>query len=100
MPDQVDADTVKKNFDRVLKKVQDMSAKRAMLIEGAVRDVLVEDINRQDPSLVTGRLSNNMNVHFPGDASMIGKIVDVKLTECKGFYYIGVCQGDGSFDTF
>ena len=92
MPDQVDADTVKKNFDRVLKKVQDMSAKRAKLIEGAVRDVLVEDINRQDPSLVTGRLSNNMNVHFPGDASMIGTIVDVKLTECKGFYYLGECD--------
>ncbi len=89
MPDQVPDDVVKKNFDKVLKKVQDMSTKRAALIERQIRDVLVEDINRQDPSLVTGRLSNNLNVHFPGDASLIGKIVDVKLTECKGFYYIG-----------
>ena len=89
MPDQVPDDVVKKNFDRVLKKVQDMSTKRAALIEGQIRDVLVEDINRQDPSLVTGRLSNNLNVHFPGDASLIGQIVDVKLTECKGFYSIG-----------
>ena len=39
--------------------------------------------------LVTGRLSNNLNVHFPGDSSLIGKIVPVKLKECKGFYYIG-----------
>ncbi len=89
MPDQVPDDVVKKNFDRVLKKVQDMSTKRAALIEGQIRDVLVEDINRQDPSLVTGRLSNNLNVHFPGDSSLVGQIVDVKLTECKGFYYIG-----------
>ena len=89
MPDQVPDDIVKKNFDRVLKKVQDMSTKRAALIEGQIRDVLVEDINRQDALLVTGRLSNNLNVHFPGDESLIGQIVDVELTECKGFYYIG-----------
>ncbi len=89
MPDQVSADVVKVNFDRVLAKVQEISTKQAAGIEGRVMDVLVEDINRQDPSLVTGRLSNNLNVHFPGDQSLIGKIVDVKLNECKGFYYIG-----------
>ena len=89
MPDQVPEDVVKMNFDRVLKCVQDTSVKRAMLIEGQVRDVLVEDINRQDPSLVTGRLSNNLNVHFPGDETLIGQIVPVRLDECKGFYYIG-----------
>ncbi len=96
MPDQVAEDVIKRNFDRVLKKVQDISAERAKLIEGKTLDVLVEDINRQDPSLVTGRLSNNLNVHFPGDASLIGQIVPVKLTQCKGFYYIGD-KGDGSF---
>ena len=89
MPDQVPADVVKINFDKVLAKVQETSTKRAALIEGKVMEVLVEDINRQDSSLVTGRLSNNLNVHFPGDASLIGKIVPVKLTECKGFYYLG-----------
>ena len=38
---------------------------------------------------MTGRLSNNLLVHFPGDESMIGKMVDVSLDECRGFYYIG-----------
>ena len=89
MPDQVPEDVVKKNFDRVLAAVQDMSKKRAALIEGMTADVLVEGINRQDDSLVTGRLSNNMNVHFPGDESLIGQIVPVKLTKSMGFYYIG-----------
>ncbi len=89
MPDQVPEDVVKRNFDRVLAKVQEISTRQALKIEGQIKDVLVEDINRQDSSLVTGRLSNNLNVHFPGDESLIGKIVDVKLKECKGFYYIG-----------
>ena len=34
---------------------------------------------------MTGRLSNNTVVHFPGDESLIGKIVDVWLEESKDF---------------
>jgi tRNA-2-methylthio-N6-dimethylallyladenosine synthase len=49
----------------------------------------VEEINEHDSALVSGRLSNNTIVHFKGDASLIGKIVDVKLNEAHGFYYIG-----------
>ena len=38
---------------------------------------------------MTGRMSNNLLVHFPGDALLIGKLVDVELKECHGFYYMG-----------
>ena len=51
--------------------------------------VLVEEMNEQDSSLVTGRLDNSSVVHFPGTPDMIGNIYQVKLEECKGFYYIG-----------
>lgn len=51
--------------------------------------VLVEERNSHDASMVTGRLENNIVVHFAGDESLIGSIVNVTLTECKGFYYIG-----------
>jgi tRNA-2-methylthio-N6-dimethylallyladenosine synthase len=89
MPDQVPEEVAKKYFARVLDKVQQMSCEMAARIEGTVCDVLVEETNRQDPKLVTGRLSNNLTVHFPGDSALIGRIVPVKLTECKGFYYLG-----------
>ncbi len=52
-------------------------------------EVLVEEQNEQEPSLLTGRLGNNLLVHFPGEASLVGQFVQVKLCECKGFYYIG-----------
>ena len=51
--------------------------------------MLVEEINENDSSLVTGRMSNNTLVHFPGDASLVGKLVNVSLDECHGFYYMG-----------
>lgn len=80
---------IKREFDRVLTAVQDESKEMAARFLGNTETVLVEDINEQDPGLVTGRMSNNLMVHFPGDWSLIGKLVDVKLTECKGFYYMG-----------
>ena len=49
----------------------------------------MEEMNEQDNTLVTGRLSNNTIVHFPGDEALIGRIVDVHLKECRGFYYLG-----------
>ena len=51
--------------------------------------VLVESVNDHDDTLVTGRMSNNLLVHFPGEADLIGKIVEVHMDECKGFYYLG-----------
>ena len=89
MENQIPEETVKKRFDCLLKEVQEIAAKKAMRYTGTLQQVLVEHINEQDSSLVTGRMSNNSVVHFPGTADMIGKIMDVKLTECKGFYYIG-----------
>lgn len=89
MDNQVPEAEVKENFDMILKEVQRIATEKAQAIEGQVQTVLVEQINEHDPALVTGRLSNNSVVHFPGDASLIGQIVDVRLAQCKGFYYIG-----------
>ena len=76
-------------FQRVLEAVQDEAKKNVARFAGTTGEVLVEDRNEKDPSLVTGRLSNNVLVHFPGDASMIGSYRMVKLKENRGFYYIG-----------
>ncbi len=89
MEDQVPEAVVKDRFNRLLEEVQSIAAKVCSRHEGTVQDVLVEEINRQDDHLVTGRLSNNTVVHFAGDASMIGEIVPVRLTSCKNFYYMG-----------
>ena len=89
MENQVPEDVVKERFDRLLNEVQSISAEVCSVHEGTVQSVLVETMNDHDDTLVTGRMSNNLLVHFKGDQSLIGKIVDVKLSECKGFYYLG-----------
>ena len=89
MPDQIPEEITKPRFDRLLAAVSEGAPKRCGLDVGKTLPVLVEDVNEQHPELVTGRLSNNTLVHFPGDASLIGQIVNVRLDESKGFYYLG-----------
>ncbi len=89
-PDQVDPEVIKKRFDRLLTRVQEIAAEKTLLHVGKTMSALIEDTDDHMDGYVTGRLSNNMVVHVPGDRNMIGKIVDVKLEEARGFYYTGV----------
>lgn len=89
MENQVPEEVVKEGFDKLLKVVQDTAKARAARLQGSVMEALVEEVNEQDASLMTGRLSNNMLVHFPADKSLIGQFVMVSLDECHGFYYTG-----------
>ena len=89
MEDQVPEDVVKDRFDRLLKEVQEIARETSSRYTGQVVEVLAEEKNHQEAGHLTGRLSNNLLVHFKGDESLIGKLVSVQLTECRGFYYMG-----------
>lgn len=89
MKDQVPEDVIKDRFDRLLKEVQAIAGEVCAVHEGSVQEVLVESVSEHDSSMVTGRLSNNLLVHFPGSANLIGSYKNVHLKECRGFYYIG-----------
>ena len=89
MENQVPEEIVKDRFDRLLKEVQAIAAGQCGKDAGTVQEALVEDIDHKQPGMITGRLSNNLMVHFEGAAELVGKIVTVRLKEAKGFYYIG-----------
>ena len=89
MENQVPEDVIKDRFDRLLKLVQQKASEASARFTGSVQKVLVEEVNEHDDSMVTGRMSNNLLVHFKGTPDLIGQIVNVHLEECKGFYYIG-----------
>ena len=89
MENQVPEDVVKDRFDRLLKEVQDIASEVILRDEHTVQKVLAEELDTHEPGYLTGRLSNNTVVHFAGDSSLIGKIVNVSLDEAKGFYFMG-----------
>ncbi|MBQ8633410.1 MAG: TRAM domain-containing protein, partial [Lachnospiraceae bacterium] len=89
MENQVPEEEVKDRFNRLLEEIKITSEACANRYTGNTMEVLVEEENEQGEGMLTGRLSNNLLVHFYGDKELIGKLVLVHLKECKGFYYIG-----------
>ena len=89
MENQVPEEEVKERFNRLLEEIKITSETCASRYTGKIMEVLVEEENEQGEGMLTGRLSNNLLVHFPGSKELIGKLVLVNLKECKGFYYIG-----------
>lgn len=89
MENQVPEEVVKDRFDRLLSEVQQIASEVCGRDVHTVQKVLVEEKNSHMDGYVTGRMSNNTLVHFPGDESLIGSITDVYLEESKGFYYMG-----------
>lgn len=89
MEDQVPPEVVKERFPRLLALLKKTAAENCKKKLGTVERVLIEEMNTHEKGMVTGRLENNLLVHFKGSSDQIGTMADVRLTEEKGFYYIG-----------
>ncbi|MBR6270730.1 MAG: tRNA (N6-isopentenyl adenosine(37)-C2)-methylthiotransferase MiaB [Lachnospiraceae bacterium] len=86
---QVPEDVIKDRFNRLLSLVQKNASEVCGRDIGKVVEVLTEEADSRAEGMLTGRLSNNIMVHFEGDPSLISRIVKVRLLESKGFYYYG-----------
>ncbi len=97
MEDQVPDDVTKERFQRLLKTIQSISKEITDGKVGQEVDVLMEEVNDHDASMITGRLSSNAVVHCKGTTACIGKICRVRLTQSRGFYFMGEiigCEAD------
>ncbi len=86
MENQVSEEIVKKHFDMVLSAVNEAQMTNNEKTLGKTYKVLAEEI---DNGVLTGRTEYNTLVHFEGDASLIGEIIDVKIVEINGHYLKG-----------
>jgi len=50
---------------------------------GRVESVLVDGLSRKDASEIKGRTQNNRVVNFPGNPRLIGRFVNVRITEAR-----------------
>ncbi|HCR84053.1 MAG TPA: tRNA (N6-isopentenyl adenosine(37)-C2)-methylthiotransferase MiaB, partial [Lachnospiraceae bacterium] len=66
MEKQVADAVVKDRFNRLLQEVQKISGEVCSVHTDTVQEILVEGVNDHDSLLMTGRMSNNQLVHFPG----------------------------------
>lgn len=88
MDNKVPEEVITERFNRLLATIHESTENTAKAIVGRVMPVLCEEYN-EEKGTVQGRLDNSLLVHFEGNKEMLGTIVNVKLDEAKGFYYLG-----------
>ncbi len=59
---------------------KEITHKRYAEYIGQVHNVLVEEASRRDENQMAGKNEYNITVNFPGDKSLVGQIVKVKIT--------------------
>lgn len=80
----------KKNFDRLLELQNEISFEKNQGLLNKTLPVLVEGASKTDKSVLTGRTEGGKIVNFKADDSVIGEIVDVKITNAGTFSLNGV----------
>lgn len=88
-PDQVPDDIKHHRFDRLMETVNPIFLKKNQALIGQSQKVLVESVSKNDASILNGRTEGSKLIHFPGDSSLIGKIVTVKVTKAQTFILFG-----------
>lgn len=81
MEDDVPMEVKKMRLARLqtLLNEQTMAISEGMV--GSIQSVLVERLSTKDTAQLAGRTENNRVVNFTGDVSLIGRFVDVHITE-------------------
>ncbi|MDO1530200.1 tRNA (N6-isopentenyl adenosine(37)-C2)-methylthiotransferase MiaB [Fulvimonas sp. R45] len=81
LADDTPAEVKHARLSRLQAKINDNARRINEAMVGTVQRVLVEKPSRKSPNELTGRTENMRFVNFPGDARMIGRFVDVLVTE-------------------
>ena len=77
------------NFNKMLEVQNEISKRKNDMYEGTVQKVLVEGVSKNNESTLTGRTEGGKVVNFAGDDSLIGKMVNVKITSSQTWSLFG-----------
>ena len=87
--EQIDDSVSKERLYTLNKLINEGFAKGNKKFEGEVVEVLVEGHSENKERLLTGYSRHNKVVNFKGDDSLIGKIVNVKITKAFSWHLRG-----------
>ncbi|MCR4911962.1 MAG: tRNA (N6-isopentenyl adenosine(37)-C2)-methylthiotransferase MiaB [Bacilli bacterium] len=87
--DNITYETKSRRFKELVKHLEVHIEKDAAKYIGNTYKVLVDGVSKTDSNMLSGYTESNKLVHFKGDESLVGKIVDVKITESHTYSLIG-----------
>jgi tRNA-2-methylthio-N6-dimethylallyladenosine synthase len=97
LPDDVPAEVKKARLARLQAQINEQARKISEGMVGTIQKILVEGTSRKDENEVSGRTENNRVVNFPAGKEVIGRFVQVRITDAypnslRG-EFIGLAEG-------
>lgn len=85
MKEQIPYEVKHRRFELLSDKINSIVLEKNKKLIGTSVKVLVDDVSKNDDTMLSGRTEEFKLVHFKGDKSLIGSIVDVKIEDAKTF---------------
>ena len=89
MVDNVTYEDKTRRFKELVKHLEVNIEKDANSYVGNTYKVLVDGVSKTDKNMLSGYTESNKLVHFKGDESLVGKIINVKVLESHTYSLIG-----------
>jgi len=81
LPDDVPLAVKQARLERLQQRITEMAQQISRRMVGSVQRVLVERHAKKDRQQLAGRTENNRVVNFDGPEGLIGRFVDIRITE-------------------
>jgi tRNA-2-methylthio-N6-dimethylallyladenosine synthase len=81
LPDETPPEVKSARLTKLQARIDELERKINDAMLGTVQRVLVEGVSKKDAHELAGRTDNNRVVNFRGTAELIGRFVDVKITQ-------------------
>ena len=80
MPDQIPEKESSRRIQKLIAIQKENTRRNYAAYIGQIHSVLVDEASKRDENQMAGKNEYNITVNFPGDPSLIGQIVRVKIT--------------------
>lgn len=87
--DNVDPKEKVRRFKELVSSLEKVIEPINQTLVGKTFPVLVDSISEKNDEMLSGYTEHNKLVHFKGDPSLIGQIVNIKITESKLYFLNG-----------
>ena len=81
LKDNVSMTEKKQRLNFLQETINELSKNKSKKMVGKEVEILVESASSKYNNMVTGRTKNNKMINIPGNKDLIGKILDIKITE-------------------
>jgi tRNA-2-methylthio-N6-dimethylallyladenosine synthase len=93
---QISKEIKHRRFDELLKIVEKISDEKASAMVNKTYSVLVDGPSKKDPNVLSGYTESGKLVHFKGSRKLVGKIVNVLISESHLYSMIGELVENGN----